>query len=269
MFYKKSMAFAFLAVGVAAASLANAQANGTLYFSEDGNGNGLYSLNYLTGAATNLGISGVTSSTVGLTEGPNPGKLLGSAWIDYLEINADGSGATALGAIFAEGMAYHAANNTLYASLNGSFFSASLIDGSETASLASALDASGAPLDIEGLASAHGKIFGIVGFADADTGLYAYDIGLNSWSFVGDTGIDWNEPGLAYDPIGGLLYAKGSQDSFLYSIDPLTGATLVVGDTGLANGGGLGFIKVVPEPTSMAALGLGALALLRRRKSAK
>ncbi|MEM9045259.1 MAG: hypothetical protein AAGC81_11220 [Pseudomonadota bacterium] len=38
---------------------------GTLFYSQDSNGNGLFTLDTTTGAATNVGISSVTSSNKG------------------------------------------------------------------------------------------------------------------------------------------------------------------------------------------------------------
>jgi len=62
----------------------------------------------------------------------------------------------------------------------------------------------------------------------------------------------------------GMFGAKGSGDTNLYRINPVTAAVTVVGNTGITDGGGLAF---TPEPSSALAL-LAALAgagMSRRR----
>src|SRR5512133_2915202 len=76
-----------------------------LYFSQDGNGNGLYEVDRATGAATlvGLGITATTSNTIGLTETQDPAVLLGTTWSQVATIATDGSAATALaGSVGAE-----------------------------------------------------------------------------------------------------------------------------------------------------------------------
>jgi len=241
-------------VALAGAS-APALAAGTLYFSRDGDTNGLFSLSTFDGSATHLGQSGVTSSTVGLTESSTPGVLYGSSWTDMLHINADGSGATSVGGVFCEGMAWDPNGGVLYASINGDFFTADPSNGNRLTNPA----LPGA--DVEGLAYGNKGVYGLARF---DSNLYFYDIGANSWSVVGNTGISWDLAGLAYDPTTNTLYGKGAQDSTLYGIDPGSGQAFKIGDTGIAEGGGLGF--VVPTPGAAALLGLGGLAAFRRRR---
>lgn len=204
-----------------------------LYFSEDYNGGGLYTLDTATGAATNLGTSGVTSATVGLAPSGDPAVLFGSQWSQLLEINADGSGFSVVGGVGTEGLAYDPSTGTLYGSINGDFFLVDPLTGANVGTLASP----GA--DIEGLAWGRGGVFGLPG---TGSDLMFYNPGLDSWSLVGDTGIFWDSTGLAYDPIADVLYAKGNQDSLLYVIDPNTGGAVVVGDTGIPTGGGLAFL---------------------------
>ncbi len=248
--------------------LANANAT-SLYFSLDSTPDGLYLLDTTNGAATSVGISGVESSTVGLSPSGDDTKLFGTSWQDLLSVNADGSGYTNLGGPGAEGLAYNHNTSTLYGAINGNFFTMDTSTGANTGYLTSP----GA--DVEGLAYGGGDtIYGLVGYSGPRGYLYSYDIILNSWTFIGDTGVDFNLPGLAYNPELDLLYAKGSQDGYLYSINPNTAAISVIGDTGLTGGGGLAFVSdsaPIPEPSTMLLLGCGlfSLAGVTRRKFKK
>lgn len=263
-----------LGVAVLAMSLAlyASAAGAQLYFSQDNNLNGLYTLSTTTGAATLVGAgnTAVFSNTVGLAESGNPSVLLGSTWTQIATINADGSGATVLpNSASAEGLAYDPSANLLYGAINGRFFT---LDPA-TGTLLSPLPGPGA--DVEGLAYSPlngGTIYGLAGFAGPRGNLYAYDIAGASWSLVGFTGIEFDLCGLAFDPAANTLYGIGSQDPNLYAINPTTAAAVLIGNTGLRNtGGGLAFIggAAVPEPGSAALLvGLlgGAGVLLRRRR---
>lgn len=245
-------------VGLVAAVFA-APAHAQLFFSEDSNSTGLYQLDTTTGAATNLGDSGVTGSTVGLSPSGTPGVLFGTQFSVLLEIQADGSGATAIGGDGQEGLAFDASTGTLYGAINGQFRTIDPATGVNSATLA----APGA--DVEGIAFGNGGVYGLPRFG---TDLLFYDPGTDTWTTIGSTGITWDLAGLAYDPGTDTLYAKGSQDSNLYSIDPATGAATLIGDTGIANGGGLAFLGAgtpIPEALPVPALdrwGLGVLLLV-------
>lgn len=205
---------------------------GSLFFNEDGTGT-LWTLSTTNGSATSVGQSGVNSDTVGLAP-RDATTLYGSIWADIAIVRADGSGATVLsGSAGAEGLAYDAATGTLYGAINGQFFTLDTATGVMAASLAAP------PGDVEGIAVGNGGVYGLVGFGGSDTSLHFYSFASATWTVAGDTGIDWERVGLAYDPNTMRLYAKGGQSSLLYRIDPATGATTVVGDTGLTAGGGL------------------------------
>lgn len=73
-------------------------------------------------------------------------------------------------------------------------------------------------------------------------------------------GIDWGNDGNLYSVAGA---------GRLYRINPITGSTNLIAFTGQNDWSGLTAVPV-PEPASMACLGIGAMALLRkRRKSAR
>jgi hypothetical protein len=211
---------------------------GTLYYSQEGNPNGLFILSTTTGAGTPVGqgLTGTTgTSSTGLTEAP--GGLIGSTPDEIVFINPNGSSATTLpGTEDAEGLAYHAPNGLLYATRNGVFKSVNAGTGVLIATLA----APGA--DLEGLASdaANHCIYAV----GESPSLHRYDVATNTWSVVGAHGLaSMNDAGLAFDPNNRILYAV--VNSTLYRLDPATGAATAIGPTGLdptLEAGGLAFV---------------------------
>lgn len=116
------------------------------------------------------------------------------------------------------------------------------------------------------------------------TQLYAIDSDLNilvtqansagTLSTVGSLGIDIDEVGgFDIDPSDGTAYAALSVggESKLYTINLMTGAATEVAAPGVSGNGTLvaqtSGLAVVPEPSSALLLGLGSLALLRRRRN--
>ncbi len=234
-------------------------ANATLYYSEDSNSNGLFSLNTTTGAATLVGsgITTVSGSTVGLAPSANPSQLWGSKPFGLLNISSDGSGAATTGNNGMEGLGFDPNTGMLYYAINGGFGTVNTGTG-----VLAPLAAPGA--DVEGLAFGRGGIFGL----DTASNLSFYNIGLNSWSLIGATGLSTGfNKGLAYDPTADILYAIDGQSANLYSLNADNGASSIIGSTGRgAAQGGLAFVSQVPEPTTLALMGLGLAGIGYRRK---
>lgn len=205
-----------------------------LFFSQDSNANGLYELSIFDGSAVAVGPSGVGAGTVGLTYNAATGNLLGTEPFELLEIQLDGTGFVSLGVVTAEGLGYDPVGGALYGALNGMFFQLDPANGMNLANLA-------APgYDMEGLAvdPNNGIVYGV----GDSTLLSAYDIAAGSWAVVGDTGLDWDSGGLAYNPVLNVLYAGATaQGTGLYTIDPVTAVPTLVGNNGLGItlGGGL------------------------------
>jgi hypothetical protein len=208
-----------------------------VYFSQDANGTGLFEIDLTTGTAVlvGAGITGVTSTTCGLTETPNPFVLLASQPGAIANVAADGSGAAPIaGSAVSEALAMNIATGALFSQLNGVFIGLQPVTGVSTGALA-------APgFDLEGLAADPNTnvLYGIGG----DTNLHRYNIATNSWSIVGNTTIAFDNCGLCFDHVNGVLYAVDPGTDLFYRINPNNGATVVVGPLGTNGAGGLAFV---------------------------
>ena len=210
-----------------------------LYFSQDGNGNGLFEVDLTTGAATLVGsgITGTTNSTIGLTETADPGVLIGSIWSAIALIASDGSAATVLpGSAGVEGLAMNTATGILYGCLNGTCYTIHPVTGVSTGTIA----APGADVG-EGLAvnSKTGVMYGVGGGSDS---LYAYNIAGNTWSTIGSLGRVFDNAGLAYDHLANVLYVTDGATDSLFRINPATAAVTGIGALGTNGTGGLAFV---------------------------
>ncbi len=220
--------------GLALSGLA-ALAPQQLLLSQDSNPAGLFRVDPFSGAASPAGASAVTAGTVGLAPTAEPGVLRGTTPDLVAAVWADDRYARALpGSAAAEGLAWCASSDTLYGTADGTLLALS----SRSGLLVGPLSPPG--VDLEGLACdpVAGRLYGL-----GDSGsLWAYDVAGGSWSTVGDTGLVWDDAGLAWDPTRGLLYALAAgQGDALYRLDPATAAASLVGPLGLAppHGGGL------------------------------
>lgn len=198
---------------------------------------GTYVIDIATGTPTLIGPSAVTGATVGLAH--SGGSLLyGSTFADLSHIETDGGGVTTFSSPGMEGLAFDPDTGTLYAAINGDFFTLNPATGSLLLTLPSW------PADVEGLAfdpstGAQGSVFGT-----ADNGfLYRYDVDLGTISTVGDMGLGAasDNSGLAYAPGIDVLFHITKLTGDLYSIDKTTAVPTFIANTGITSFAGLAF----------------------------
>lgn len=97
--------------------------------------------------------------------------------------------------------------------------------------------------------------------------LYTIDRASAVPTLIGPLGAGSTNPhGLAYNFDNDTMYLIDSSADNLYTLNLATGAATLVGSTGTGNLLGLAYVNPVPEPATLAALGLGVVAILKRRK---
>ncbi|UCE99611.1 MAG: S8 family serine peptidase [Planctomycetota bacterium] len=199
------------------------------------NYNGTYVIDTNTGVPTLIGPSGVTSSTCGLAHSGGD-VLYGSIPFGLSIIEVDGNGVIVRGTLVMEGMAYDESTDTLYAAINGQFFTVDIATGQKLMNLPGWAD------DVEGLAfvpsvGSQGSVYGI----DDDGDLYRYDVALGTITFINDTGLPSDNSGLAYAPDLDVLFHITKNSGDLYRIDKDTGVAAFVANTGLSGFSGLAY----------------------------
>ncbi|MEX2243750.1 MAG: PEP-CTERM sorting domain-containing protein [Fimbriimonadaceae bacterium] len=97
--------------------------------------------------------------------------------------------------------------------------------------------------------------------------LYTLNTATATPTLIGPLNGPTNPHGLAYNQDDGRMYLIDSATDNFYWLDLATGNANLIGSMGSGNLLGMAYVPV-PEPGTMAVLGLGALALMRRRKKA-
>lgn len=118
---------------------------------------------------------------------------------------------------------------------------------------------------IDGRGMAYDNAMGILYAVNSvDNSLYTVDVTTGQSTRIGSTNIRIDMVGLAFDEITRTLYLNdGDATDSLYRVDVTTGAATLIGANGFGTIDGLAWI---PSPSSVALLGLGALAGARRRR---
>lgn len=228
-------------------------AEGQLYFSRDRVRDGLYLVSQETGATTELGENGgFDQSNFGLTATSDPDILLTANVVDIGIARTDGSNYDRLAdGLRAEGLAYDFTTDTAYGIDGALFFQIDPATGRKTRSLPAS------PATASGLAYGKGGVYAI---ARISAELLRFDIETENWARLGTLSrlVGASNFGLAHDNFHDLLYVVRENDTDLYRVDPETLSTHVIGDTGIAEGGGLAFVGHRPV-SAQVELGIGEI----------
>lgn len=259
--------FTLLSLVVTAAAIAPAQ--GRLIAVDSSRA--LYEIDMSTGTKTSIGtVSSNASTTAGLAYDAASGTMyLSSTGNDSLfTLDLATGAATLVGAygdstIVMHGLEWDSSTGTLYGvsgSTNQNTYRINTTTGVATA------------FGSTGLSS-----FNNLGYNSATDTMYMTNSGTDSFysfnrttgspTLIGALGGPTNPNGLAYNSDNGLMYLVDNSTDSLYTVNLGTGAATLIGSTGSGNLLGLAYVPV-PEPASMAVLGLGAAALLRRKRNA-
>lgn len=240
----------------------------------------LYEIDMSTGAKTQIGtVSANAGTTGGLAyDRLNNVMYLTSTSLDSLFTLDIASGAAtlvgaydpAVAAIVMHGIEYDDSTSQLYGiSIHntGTFYSINKTTGAATAIGTTTGTASfqnlGYNSDTDTMYMTSGGRTG--GIAEA---LHSINRATGAVTDIGPLGaVSTNPNGLAYNFDNDTMYMIDNTADNLFSVDLSTGAATVIGSTGAGNLLGLAYVNPVPEPATLAVLGLGIFAALRRQKA--
>lgn len=230
----------------------------------------LYEINMTTGAKTSIGtVSSNASTTSELAyDRVNDVIYVASSGNDSLfTLDLATGNATLVGAFGDSTVVMHGLEfgpgNVLYA-VSGASANQNVYTVDTTTGVATAIGATGlTSFNNLGYNSDTGVMYMTNSGSDS---LYTMNLTNGAPTLVGPLNGSTNPNGVAYNYDNGLMYMVDNSTDNLYTLNLATGAANLIGSTGTGNLLGLMYYNPVPEPASMAALGLGAAALLRRRR---
>lgn len=243
-------------------------------FGLSSNTNSLYSIDAGTGAATLIGATGFNVSLTGLSfadgvlYGTDIFNLPGGLYMATIDTTT--GAATGFsdqdGSINWHGLASMESGPLYTIDIDDNNILKSITTGGVVTSIGS-----GAGIDGRGMAYDDGN--GIL-YATGGSSLYTVDTTTGTSSLIGNMGLNTSYFGLAFDEINGILYGNGADANSLYRIDVTTGAATLIGANGVSDIDGLAWIEMdvpripVPAALPLLASGIGALAVMRRRRRA-
>jgi hypothetical protein len=164
------------------------------------------------------------------------------------------------------GLEYQSSTGKLYGMSGGSSHGYHLYEINKTTGAASFVGSTG-------LTSFHNLGYnshnGVMYMTNSNTdSLYTINLATGAATLIGPLGTSTNPNSMAFNHHTGVMYMLDNSTNNLYTLSLTTGAATIVGNVGTSNFLSLAYAPV-PEPGTMAALGLGAAALAVRRRRRK